>query len=58
MNPIFVGNSLFVIGSLLFTSNCLINIFEELTLHSLLEPIAGLTFVIGSLLLMTFTRVE
>ena len=58
MNSIIVGNSLFVIGSLLFTSNCLINIFEELTLHSLLEPIAGLTFVIGSLLLMTFTRVE
>lgn len=58
MNPIWVGNSLFVIGSLIFTGNCAIEVLEEVSLHSLSELFAGLMFLIGSLLLITPTQIE
>jgi hypothetical protein len=47
-----MGNSLFVIGSLIFTINCIIDIFTEVSIHSLAEFVAGLMFTVSSVLLM------
>jgi hypothetical protein len=58
MNPVRIGNGLFVIASLIFTSDCVIDVLEEVSLHSLSEMIAGLTFSIGSLLMITSTQSE
>lgn len=58
MHPVLVGNSLFVMGSLIFTGDCVIDVLEEVSLHSLSELLAGLMFTIGSLLLITSTQVE
>lgn len=58
MNFILVENSLFVIGSLIFTGDCLMDVLEEISLHSLLDLLAGLMFTIGSLSLLTSTKVQ
>lgn len=58
MNPIQIGNSLFVIGSLIFTGDCIIDVLEEVSLHALSEMLAGLMFSIGSLLMITPKQIE
>lgn len=47
-----------VIGSLIFTGDCLVDVLEEISIYSLSEFVAGLMFAISFLLLMTSTQVE
>lgn len=49
-NLLSIGNWLFLLGSLVFTFDTIIEIFEGITLHSIFHIVACLLFTIGCVL--------
>lgn len=49
-NFLFIGNWLFLLGSLVFTLDTIVEIFEGITLHSIFHIVACLFFTIGCVL--------
>ena len=50
MSYTLLGSYSFLIGSLLFTVNSLIDLFQEISLYSISAFCAGILFIFGSIL--------
>ncbi|MGB3757221.1 MAG: hypothetical protein WBA07_12740 [Rivularia sp. (in: cyanobacteria)] len=50
MNYTLLGSYLFLIGSLLFTVNSFIDLFQQISFYSISSVCGGILFTIGSIL--------
>lgn len=56
MNYTFLGSYLFLIGSLLFAANSVVDLFQDVSYYSISYFSAAILFVIGSILFVIDTK--